>query len=80
MKNKSNKTENQNIAIQKVSDSVITLKINGEVKEIPNDIVALRAILEQLKSQNVQVGEKIYNIGEIGQAEFKTIINQVERE
>jgi len=80
MKKQSNKTENKNIAIQKVSDSAITLKINGEVKEIPNDIGELTTILEQLNSQNVRVGEKIYNIGEIGQAEFKTIINQYQQE
>lgn len=80
MNNTTHKNSNQNITVQRVTAKTITLNINGKLKEINNDIGELRAILEKLNSSNVQFGEKIYNIGEIEKAEFKTIVNQFQQE
>lgn len=80
MKKQSHSTGKQNIVIKGVTQQSITLDIDGEVQEINNNIDELKTVSERLDSPKVQVGEKIYNIGEIGQAEFKTIINQYRQE
>jgi ferritin len=64
------KDSNQNILIQEVSDSTLTLNINGEVKEIRNELAGLKELLQNLKVQNVQYAEKIYNIEHINEANF----------
>ncbi len=76
MQNQSNLTDNHNIVLQGVSNSTITLSVDGELQEIRNDINALLAFLQQQQRESLQVGEKIYNIGEIGQAVFQNIIQQ----
>lgn len=76
MSNKSNISGDHNIVIQGVKDGTITVNVNGEVQNIRNDLASLKTLLEQQQTQQIQIGEKIYNIGEIGQAEFTTIVNQ----
>lgn len=76
MSNESNTSGDHNVVIQGVKDSTITVKVNGEVQNIHNDLTALKSLLEKQQTQQIQIGEKVYNIGEIGQAEFTTIVNQ----
>ncbi|MDX1943759.1 MAG: NB-ARC domain-containing protein, partial [Saprospiraceae bacterium] len=59
-----------------MNNSTITLSVDGELQEIRNDIAALLDFLQQQQRESLQVGEKIYNIGEIGQAVFQNIIQQ----
>lgn len=73
-------SKNHNIIIQKVTEPTITIAVDGKVQQIPNNNVALQTLLEQHQTQQIQIGEKVYNIGEIGQAEFNTIVNQYHQE
>lgn len=73
-------SKNHNIIIQKVTEPTITITVDGKVQRIPNNNVALQTLLEQHQTQQIQIGEKVYNIGEIGQAEFNTIVNQYHQE
>jgi tetratricopeptide (TPR) repeat protein len=66
----------QNIVIQGVSDSTITVSVNGETQEIRKDIAELKALLAKNQTTSFQSGEKIYNIGEINEANFGTIVHQ----
>lgn len=59
-----------NIIIQRVEESTLTLNIGGEVQEIRNELSELKALLRNLKVQNVQHAEKIYNIEHIDEANF----------
>jgi hypothetical protein len=70
MTNKTNIEGNQNIVIQDVTDSTITLNVNGEVREIHNQLAELKALLLEHKAQKVQYAEKIYNIEHINEANF----------
>jgi hypothetical protein len=80
MGNQSKNSSGQNIVIKKVTDSTIKLDLNGEMQEISNDITELKNLMQLQGQTTFQAGEKIYNIREIGQAEFKTIINQYHQE
>lgn len=76
MSNRSPSNGSQKIVIQGANDSTITVLVNGKVKEIRNDLNELKKLLEANQKQTFQSGEKIYNIGEIGQAEFQNITYQ----
>ncbi|MEQ1745728.1 MAG: hypothetical protein ABMA02_09900 [Saprospiraceae bacterium] len=58
------------VVIQSTSDETITLKVNGEVRQIRNQLDELKALLQEKNQQNVQYADKIYNIGHIDQANF----------
>ncbi len=58
------------VAIQTVSNDSITLNIDGEIREIQNQLVDLKDLLQNLKVQNVQHADKIYNIEHINEANF----------
>ncbi|MDZ4705042.1 MAG: hypothetical protein SH848_14000, partial [Saprospiraceae bacterium] len=62
MPNETNLQGSHNIVIQGVSDSTITLNVNGEVREIHNQLADLKALLQNLKAPTVQYADKIYNI------------------
>lgn len=69
----SNNTQIQgahNIVIQNVTDSTLTLNVNGEVREIQNQLAELKALLQKHQAQKVQYAEKIYNIEHIDEANF----------
>ena len=68
---------NHNIVIQNVNDSTITLKIDGEIQEIRNDIAELRKLLQSFGDKQFQVADKIYNIETINEANFGTILKDV---
>jgi uncharacterized caspase-like protein len=80
---------NKNIVVQNVSDSVITINVNGENIEIKKELFEIKELLKQqnaqtlikelLKQQNAQtfqIADKIYNIENINEANFKSIIGQ----
>lgn len=70
MLNETNLQGHQNIIIQGVTDSVITLNVNGESREIRNELAELKRLLQNLKLQKLQYAEKIYNIEQITEANF----------
>lgn len=59
-----------NIIIQELTESTIAVNVNGEVREIRNELTELKALLQNLKAQKVQYAEKIYNIEHINEANF----------
>lgn len=65
-----------NIVIQGVSDSSITVNVNGESQEIHNKLDALKALLEKQSSQTFQTGDKIYNIDTISPANFGFLVGR----
>ena len=64
------KTQGNHIIIQNITDSTITLTVDGELREIQNQLAELKSLVESLKAQKVQYAEKIYNIGHINEANF----------
>ena len=71
--NTSTVTGSENIIIQDVNNSTITLNINGQVKEVQNQLSELKELLKNLKVQNIQYAEKIYNIDQINEANFGVV-------
>lgn len=61
---------NQNIIIQNVNDSTITVNVNGEMQEIARKLDVLQAFLEKLEVKTFQTADKIYNIEYINEANF----------
>lgn len=70
MENTVNNQGNNNIIIQGVTDSNITLEVNGATQEIQNEMAALHALLEQMNVQQVQMADQIYDLSQIGQADL----------
>jgi len=68
--------ETNNIIIQGVTDSTLTLNVNGTVREILRKLDALQALLEKHQAQSIQTADKIYNIGGITNANFDFILEQ----
>jgi|GEM_PF-1162504 len=68
--NNANISGNANITIQEVSNSTITLNVNGEIREIQNQLTELKAVLKNLDVTNIKYENKIYNIGHINEANF----------
>ena len=58
------------IAIQKVGEDAITINVDGEIRQIQNQLAELKKLLQELDVQNVQYAEKIYNIEHINEANF----------
>lgn len=65
-----------NIIIQGVTDSSITLNLNGESKEIEKKLDVLQALMEQMAVQSLQSANNVYNIGSITDANFNFLIGQ----
>ena len=53
-RNESNITGNQNIVLQGVTGSTITLNVNGEVHELRNDLEELKSMLQKLQASSVR--------------------------
>jgi hypothetical protein len=64
------------IIIQKIDENSITLNINGEIKEIQNQLSELRNLLKGFKTPTIQYAEKIYNIEHIDEANFGLLTNK----
>jgi len=58
------------VSIQSIQPEAITLEVNGEIKEIRNQLGELKDLLQNLDTQKVQFAEKIYNIEHINEANF----------
>ncbi len=70
MSNQSNIQGNQNIILQDITDSTITISINGETKELLNELAALKKMLQEWNAPNIQYAEKLYNIEQLTEANF----------
>ncbi len=60
----------KNIIIQEATERTLAVNVDGEVREIRNELAELKALLQSLKVQKVQYAEKIYNIEHINEANF----------
>lgn len=79
MSNETSIQGHQNIVIQGVTESTITLNVNGEPIEILKKLEVLISLLERQQAQSFQTADKIYNIGAIANANFDFILNQAGR-
>jgi len=77
MSNETRIPGSQNIVIQDVTDSTLTINIDGEAREIRNELAALRALLESRQAQTVQYADKIYNIAHIDEANFGGVTSRI---
>ena len=69
-KNENKINGNQNIVIQDIKESTLTLNVNGDVQDIRNDLAALKEILEKFRVQTFRSGNNIYNIRQVNKANF----------
>lgn len=72
-------TGNNNIIIQGVTDSSITVNVNGHSQEIEKRLDVLQALMEQMSVKSIQTASNLYNIGNITNANFGYLVNQVGR-
>jgi hypothetical protein len=70
MANQSNISGNQNIVIQNVTESTISVFVNGEGLEIRNELAELKRLLQEQHAQSVQFAERIYDIAHFDEANF----------
>ncbi|MFZ4428488.1 MAG: hypothetical protein ACOYOO_15120 [Saprospiraceae bacterium] len=80
MSNEAQVSGQHNVVIQGVSESTITVSIDGNILEIQNELARLRELMESLKAQSFQTADKIYNIGSIGEANFSFVLSQAQTE
>lgn len=69
----------QNIVIQSVTDSTLTININGELMEVKNDLAEIKKLMQSLQIQHIHSADKIYNIENINEANFGAITNKIPR-
>jgi len=74
MGNQSKIEGNQNIVIQGVSGSTITLNVNGKTEEIGKSLDELKSFLQSLKMQSFEYAEKIYDVNKITHELFDSLI------
>lgn len=70
MQNHSHISGNQNIVIQGVNDSTITVHVNGDVQEIRNQLEDLKILMQNIHIATFQVGEKLYHLDDINEENF----------
>ncbi|GGW36990.1 hypothetical protein [Arenibacter certesii] len=69
-----------NIIIQGVSESSITVNVDGQLHEVERKLDALQALMEQQATKSVQTADKVYNIGSITNANFGYLMGQAGRD
>ena len=74
--NTANTQGDNNIIIQSVTDSHITVNVNGQSKEIEKKLDALQVLVEQMAVKSVQSANTVYNIGSITNANFGYLVGQ----
>jgi hypothetical protein len=74
--NSANVKGNDNIIIQGVTDSSITVNINGKSAEIMNKLDDLKTLLEKQSVKTFQAGEEVYNIEGINDANFAFLLGR----
>lgn len=75
MSNETHIQGHQNVVIQNVTGSTITVSVNGDLREIQNEFAELKALLATLQVQKVQYADKIYNIAHISEANFGVVVS-----
>ena len=73
MATQSNISGNQNIVIQNVTESTISVTVNGEGLEIRNEPAELKRLLQEQHAQSVQFAERIYEIAHFDEANFSFV-------
>lgn len=76
--NESNVQGNQNIVLQGITDSQITLNVGGDTQTLRNDISELKTFLESQNSEFIEIGGKAIPIGET--EVLKTVIVEYEKD
>jgi len=74
--NTANVLGNNNIVIQGVTDSVITVNVNGKTEEIMNELGAMRAVLEKLSMKSFQADGKEYDMNGIDKSNFAFVMGR----
>lgn len=77
MSNETHIQGHQNVVIQNVTGSKITVSVNGDLREIQNEFAELKALLATLQVQKVQYADKIYNIAHIDEANFGAVTRRI---
>jgi hypothetical protein len=72
--NAANLRGDNNIVIQGVTDSIITVNVNGRTKEILNKLHAFQAILEKMAVKTFKADNKVYDIEGINDANFAFLL------
>jgi len=67
---------NNNMIIQGVTASSITVNVNGQSQEIEKKLDVLQSVMEQMAIKSVQSANNIYNIGSITNANFGFVVGQ----
>lgn len=65
-----------NVVIEGVSDSTITLNINGEQKEVLKKLDALQDLLQQLQVNSIQSANNTYTLNTLSNTNFDFIVHQ----
>jgi hypothetical protein len=67
---------NNNIIIQGVTESTITVNVNGQQKDIEKKLDALQVLMEQMAVKSIQSANNTYNIGTITNVNFGYLMGQ----
>ncbi len=66
-----------NIVIQHVSDSTITVKVDGQSKEIANQLEAIQQLLTGMQTRLLRIEGRQYEVQHLGQENFDFIMSRV---
>ena len=77
MSNESNIQGNQNIVLQGVTDSTITVKVDGIPRELERRLESLVGLLEELKAKQLQLEGKQYSIDSFNAENFDFFVEQL---
>ena len=69
-------TTDKNIVIQGVTENTITVLVDGMTHEIQKKLDVLQELMLKQASKSIQTADKIYNIGNINNANFDFLVNQ----
>ncbi len=64
------------VSIQNISPDSMQVNVNGEIKQIKNNLDDLKSLLQNVSAQNFKSGDKIYNIGTITNAVFNAEVGK----
>ncbi len=76
MSNQAEVQGNQNIVIQEVSESSITINVDGESKEIRKELSELKELLKDYQSQMFEAAGKAFNIATVTEGNFDFVVDQ----
>lgn len=73
MTTQSNISGDRNIIIKDINESNISIVINGDVREIRNDLSELMRIIREVHVMSIQYAEKVYNVANLNEENFNFI-------